>query len=113
MVSLKQLRYFDALARQRHFGRAAELCAVTQPALSMQIRELEATLGFTLIERSRSGPMLTTEGQEVARRAARILSEVRDLTDYARHRGEGMTGTLGLGVIPSVAPYMLPRLLPS
>jgi LysR family transcriptional regulator, hydrogen peroxide-inducible genes activator len=112
MVSLKQLRYFDALARLRHFGRAAEHCAITQPALSMQIQELEATLGLTLIERSRRGPMLTTAGQEVARRAARILSDVRDLSDYARQRGEGMTGTLDFGVIPSVAPYLLPRLLP-
>jgi len=113
MISLRQLRYFDAVARLGHFGRAAEHCAVTQPALSMQIQDLEGALGCKLIERRRSGLTLTAEGQEVARRAARVLSEVRDLSDYAGLRGEGMTGTLDFGVIPSVAPYILPRILPS
>ncbi|WP_439574112.1 LysR substrate-binding domain-containing protein [Phreatobacter sp.] len=112
MVSLKQLRYFDALARNGHFGRAADDCAVTQPALSMQIQELERELGLKLLERRRNGVKLTSEGREIARRAARILAGVRDLKDYAQHLSEGLTGTLQLGVIPSVAPYLLPRFLP-
>ena len=112
MVSLKQLRYFDAVARLGHFGRAAEASAVTQPALSMQLQDLEAELGVQLVERRRGGIRLTEEGSEVARRAARILAETRDLRDYARHRRGGFAGSLHLGVIPSVAPYLLPRLLP-
>lgn len=112
MISLKQLRYFDALARIGHFGRAADHCAVTQPALSMQIQDLERDLGLTLLERRRNGVRLTGEGREIARRAARILAGVRDLKDYAQHLSEGMSGTLQLGVIPSVAPYLLPRFLP-
>lgn len=113
MPTIRQLRYFDALARFGHFGRAAEHCSVTQPALSMQIQELEQELGLTLVERRRTGVTLTEEGREVARRASRILGDIRDLSDYARHRGEGVSGTLQLGVIPSVAPYLLPRFLPA
>ena len=112
MISLRQLSYFDALARLGHFGKAAEASAVTQPALSMQIQDLEAELGVQLIERRRGSIRLTAEGHEVARRAARVLTEIRDLGDYARHRRGGMAGSLHIGVIPSVAPYLLPRLLP-
>lgn len=112
MISLKQLRYFDAVARLGHFGRAAEHCAVSQPALSMQIQELERDLQVTLVERRRKGIRLTEDGREIARRAARILAETRDLTDYARHRGARLAGPLHFGVIPSVAPYLLPGLLP-
>jgi LysR family hydrogen peroxide-inducible transcriptional activator len=111
-VTLKQLRYFDALAREQHFGRAAESCAVTQPALSMQIQELEAALGLALVERTRSGIKLTGKGEEIARRARRILNDTRDLVDFARQTGGTMSGELRLGVIPSIAPYMLPALLP-
>jgi LysR family hydrogen peroxide-inducible transcriptional activator len=112
MVSIKQLRYFEAVARLGHFGRAADHCAVTQPALSMQIQELESELGLQLVERRPKGMRLTAEGSEIARRATRILAEVRDLGDYARHRAKLLTGPLHLGVIPSVAPYVLPPLLP-
>jgi LysR family hydrogen peroxide-inducible transcriptional activator len=111
-VSLRQLRYFDALAQSLHFGRAAELCAVSQPALSMQIQELEKELGTVLVERTRQGAKLTPEGEEIAVRAAAILSSIRDLADYARHSGQVLTGRLRLGVIPTIAPYMLPKLLP-
>ena len=75
--TLKQLRYFSTLTETMHFGRAAELCHVTQPALSMQVRELEATLGTTLVERTPSGLVLTWEGEEVARRARAILLAVQ------------------------------------
>ena len=111
-ISLRQLRYFDALAQSLHFGRAAELCAVTQPALSMQIQELEKEIGVVLIERTRAGARLTPEGEEIARRAGSILASIRDLADYARHSASVLTGRLQLGVIPTIAPYLLPKLLP-
>jgi LysR family hydrogen peroxide-inducible transcriptional activator len=112
-ISLRQLRYFEALAQSLHFGRAADQCAVTQPALSMQIQELEREIGAVLIERTRTGAKLTPEGEEVARRVATILASVRDLADYARHSANLLTGALRLGVIPTIAPYMLPKLLPA
>jgi LysR family hydrogen peroxide-inducible transcriptional activator len=93
-ISLRQLRYFDALAQSLHFGRAAEQCAVTQPALSMQIQELEKEIGAVLIERTRAGAKLTPEGQEIARRVASILASIRDLADYARHSASVLTGRL-------------------
>jgi LysR family transcriptional regulator, hydrogen peroxide-inducible genes activator len=111
-VTLKQLRYFDALAREQHFGRAAEACSVTQPALSMQIHELEQQLGLVLVERTRSGVLLSDKGREVAARAARILGDVREMVEFAQHANEVLSGSLRLGVIPSIAPYMLPPLLP-
>ncbi|MCC7251983.1 LysR substrate-binding domain-containing protein [Hyphomicrobium sp.] len=111
-VTLKQIRYFDALARELHFGRAADSCSVTQPALSMQIHEMEQNLGLALVERTRSGVQLTTKGQEIAARCARILGDVRDLVAYAQHANSILAGALRLGVIPSVAPYLLPPLLP-
>ncbi|HET9618788.1 MAG TPA: LysR substrate-binding domain-containing protein [Pseudolabrys sp.] len=111
MITLRQLRYLAALARSRHFGRAAEACAVTQPALSMQIRELERELGADLIER-RPGEIAVTEtGLEVAQRAEYILAATRDLVDFARHR-DVLSGPLKLGIIPTLAPYLLPRVLP-
>lgn len=111
-ITFKQLKYFDALARELHFGRAAESCSVTQPALSMQIHELEDSLGLMLVERTRSGVQLTTKGREISERAARVLGDVRDLVTFAHHASSVLAGTLRLGVIPSVAPYMLPPLLP-
>lgn len=111
-VTLKQLRYFDALARELHFGRAAVDCAITQPALSMQIQELEQQLGVVLVERTRSGVMLTERGHGIAQRAGRILNDVRDLVTFAQHASRTLSGPLHLGVIPSVAPYLLPPLLP-
>ncbi|RTL50213.1 MAG: LysR family transcriptional regulator [Bradyrhizobiaceae bacterium] len=112
MVSLKQLKYFDAVARAGHFGAAAEQCAISQPALSMQIQELEKSLGVQLLERSRRGVMLTESGRAIAQRAARVLADVRDIADVARRQNEVLTGPLHFGVIPSVAPYILPQLLP-
>lgn len=111
-ISLRQLRYFDALARCLHFGRAAEQCAVTQPALSMQVQVLEKELGLTLLERSRNGVSLTPGGREIAERAARVLADVNDLIDSARQLAGSFTGTLRFGAIPSIAPYLLPQLLP-
>jgi LysR family hydrogen peroxide-inducible transcriptional activator len=113
MITLRQVRYLSALAEHRHFGRAAEACSVTQPALSMQIRELERFLGVQLVERRPGEVKLTEIGVEVALRGAAVLTAARDLVDFARHRGRPLTGRLGLGVIPSLAPYLLPRLLPA
>jgi LysR family transcriptional regulator, hydrogen peroxide-inducible genes activator len=113
MITLRQLRYLQALAEHGHFGRAAAACAVTQPALSMQIRELEKLLGVELVERRQDGATLTEVGIEVARRAERVLADTRDLMDFAQHRGGILTGRLQLGVIPSLAPYVLPLVLPA
>ncbi|MDJ1156982.1 LysR substrate-binding domain-containing protein [Chelatococcus sp. SYSU_G07232] len=112
MITMRQLRYFEALSRHRHFGRAAEECAVTQPALSMQIQEFEAALGTPLVERRRGEAQITEVGQEVARRARDILAEVRDLAEYARAASGVLAGPFALGAIPSVAPYLLPTALP-
>jgi LysR family hydrogen peroxide-inducible transcriptional activator len=112
VITLRQLRYFEAVTRHLHFGRAADECAVTQPALSQQIQDLEATLGVALLERGTRRITVTPKGEEIARRAMRILGEVRDLTDYALHGGGALTGPLRLGVIPSIAPYLLPKALP-
>lgn len=112
MITLRQLRYLSALVRHGHFGRAAESCAVTQPALSMQIRELESELKIDLVERRPNEIVLTEAGIEIAERAAKILNDVQDLTDLARHRGRVLAGTLRLGIIPSLAPYVLPLILP-
>lgn len=112
MISLRQLRYLDALARSRHFGRAAELVSITQPALSMQIRDLEVLLGAPLIERRRNDIRLTPLGEEVHRRAHEILTAANDLVDYARHGARTLAGPLSLGIIPSIAPYLLPAVLP-
>jgi LysR family transcriptional regulator, hydrogen peroxide-inducible genes activator len=111
MITLKQLKYLAALAKHRHFGRAAEACSVTQPALSMQIRDLERELGAQVVERRPGDVVLTDIGQEVAGRSEQILAGVRDLIDFARHRSGVLTGRLTLGVIPTVAPYVLPRVL--
>lgn len=110
--TLKQLRYFVALAETLHFGRAAVRCNITQPALSMQMRELEATLGVPLVERTAHGLILTAEGEEVARQARDVLLAVGDLVDWTRHRAGPLVGRLKLGVIPSIGPYLLPRVLP-
>jgi LysR family hydrogen peroxide-inducible transcriptional activator len=112
MITLKQLRYLSALSHHGHFGRAAEACAISQPALSMQIQELEAELGVPLVERRRGEVAFTDIGEEVARRAEHVLAATRDLADFARHRGRLLTGQMQLGVIPSIAPYVLPKLLP-
>jgi len=112
MISFRQLSYFSALAQELHFGRAAQRCCISQPALSMQILELEETLKTQLVVRHSRYIALTREGEEIARRATRILTSIADLEDFARHRTKLLTGPLKLGVIPTIAPYLLPRILP-
>lgn len=110
-LTLKQLRYFEALARHGHFGRAAEAVAISQPALSMQIRDLEAELGTDLIERGTRQVQLTAFGEEFAARARDILRSVDELGGMARAQAGRLTGRLRLGVIPTVAPYLLPAII--
>ena len=113
MITLRQLRYLEALAQHKHFGRAAEACAVTQPALSMQISELEKELDAKLIERRPGEAALTEIGIEVVRRGERVLAGARDILDFARHCGRTLSGRLKLGIIPTLAPYVLPKVLPA
>lgn len=110
-MTLKQFRYVDALARQGHFGRAADVSAVTQPALSMQIRDLEASLGTALFERRPREVRLTEFGETFVERARAILRAVEELEDLARAAGERLSGRLRIGVIPTIAPYFLPRVI--
>jgi LysR family hydrogen peroxide-inducible transcriptional activator len=112
MLTLRQLQYLDALARHGSFRRAAEEYAVTQPAVSMQICKLEHELGTELVVRRQGVAVLTEAGTEVARRVNSILSATRDLSDCVRHNRRVLSGGLRLGVIPTLAPYVLPLLLP-
>ena len=110
-LTLKQMRYFDALARQRHFGRAADACAISQPALSMQIREMERTLGTPLLERGTRGVSLTAFGEDVLDRIRQVLRTVTEIEDSARAVRDRLAGRVRIGVIPTVAPYSLPRIV--
>jgi LysR family hydrogen peroxide-inducible transcriptional activator len=110
-ITLKHLRYFDALARHRHFGRAAEASSISQPALSLQVKELEEILGAPLVERGARQISLTMLGESFALRARDILRAVDELGALARASTGPFSGRLRLGVIPTVAPYLLPRLM--
>lgn len=112
MLTLRQMRYFEALASARHFGKAAELVHVSQPALSAQIMEMENHLGVKLVERSRSGVFLTRKGEEVLARTRAILAEVDMLEQSARASSGTLEGRIRIGVIPTLAPYLVPRLVP-
>jgi LysR family hydrogen peroxide-inducible transcriptional activator len=109
--TLRQLRYFDALARHVHFGRAAEACAITQPAMSMQIKELEEVLGAVLLERGARQVRLTKFGEEAAQRVHDILRSVDELGDVARASRDRLLGRLRIGMIPTIAPYLLPTVI--
>lgn len=110
-LSMKQLRYFDALARAGHFGRAAEACAISQPALSVQIREMEETIGAALFERMARQVRLTGLGEAMAPRVRAILRAVDELQELSRVAQGPLSGRLRLGVIPTVAPYLLPAVV--
>lgn len=110
-ITLRQLRYFDALARHGHFGRAAQACAISQPALSMQIKEMEQALGGVLLERNARQVALTTFGEELARRVGDILRSVDELADFARASRDLLVGRLRVGMIPTIAPYLLPKII--
>ena len=110
--TLRQLEYLVAVAEELHFGHAAAREHVSQPGLSAQIKQVEQTLGTQLFERDRRHVLATEAGKEAARRARRILAAVDDLSAAVRQLGNPLSGTLRLGVIPTVAPYLLPRILP-
>jgi LysR family hydrogen peroxide-inducible transcriptional activator len=111
--SLKQLRYLTALAEHRHFGQAAEACFVSQSTLSAGIKELENQLGVTLVERTNRSVVFTALGQAVAAKAQRVLNEAAALAELAAASGEPLSGPLRLGVIPTIAPFLLPHVLPT
>ena len=112
LPSLRQLGYLVALAQHLNFTRAAAACFVTQSTLSAGLKELEATLGASLVERDRQSVLMTPLGLEVAERARLLLAAAGDLAALAAASAEPMTGTLRLGAIPTLAPFLLPRILP-
>ena len=112
LPTLRQLQYLKLLAEHGAFGRAAEAAHVTQPTLSAGIQELERTLGAPVVDRARSGVILTAVGEEALRRATVILNEAEELVEAAKNAGQPLTGRFRLGVIPTIAPFLLPRALP-
>jgi LysR family hydrogen peroxide-inducible transcriptional activator len=110
-LTLKQLRYFDAVARAGHFGRAAAICSISQPAISVQIKEMEQTLGIALFERGARVVRLTGAGEDLILRVRSILGAVEELSDVARASGGQALARLRLGIIPTIAPYLLPAIM--
>jgi LysR family hydrogen peroxide-inducible transcriptional activator len=110
--TLKQLQYFLAVTETGHFGRAAERCFVSQSAFSNAIQELETTLGARLVDRTNRNVTITAMGQDVAVQARLVMNDVDSLVELTRGRGEPLTGELRLGVIPTIAPFLLPATLP-
>jgi len=111
-MTLTDLRYIVALARERHFGRAAQKCFVAQPTLSVAVKKLEEELGVALFERAASEVRITPIGMQVVEAAERVLAEAARLTEIAAQGKDPLTGTLRLGVIYTIAPYLLPKLVP-
>ena len=112
LPTLKQLQYLVALRDVGHFGRAAETCFVTQSTLSSGIRELETLIGVTLVERTRRVVRFTPLGERITDKARRVLREADELGDMARAAGKPLSGDMRMSVIPTIAPFMLPRILP-
>jgi LysR family hydrogen peroxide-inducible transcriptional activator len=112
LPTIRQLQYLKLLAEHGSFGRAADAAHVTQPTLSSGIQELERALGAPVVDRARSGVILTAVGEEALRRATVILNEAEELVEAAKNAGQPLTGRFRLGVIPTIAPFMLPRALP-
>lgn len=112
LPTLRQLQYLVAVHDGGHFGRAAEACFVTQSTLSAGVQELEKLLGTVLVERSRQGIRFTPLGKDIVERARRLLREAEEMAGLARAAGRPLTGELSMGVIPTIAPFLLPRVLP-
>lgn len=112
LPTLRQLQYLKLLAEHGSFGRAAEAAHVTQPTLSAGVQELEKILGGPVVDRARSGVILTAIGEVALGRATRILNEAEELVQSARNAGQPLTGRFRLGVIPTIAPFLLPKALP-
>jgi LysR family hydrogen peroxide-inducible transcriptional activator len=111
-MNLRDLKYLVALADHKHFGRAAAACFVSQPTLSTQIRKLEDELGIPLVERAPRRVMLTPAGRDAADRARRIVAEVEQMKEAARRSQDPEAGTVRLGIFPTLAPYLLPHVIP-
>ena len=112
LPTVKQLQYLVALRRYGHFGRAADACFVTQSTLSAGLRELETLLGITLVERTRRVVRFTPLGEKIADKAVKVLRETEELAEMARAQGRPLHGELRMGVIPTIAPFLLPTMLP-
>ena len=112
LPTIKQLQYLVALRQHGHFGKAAQASFVTQSTLSAGLRELESLLGVVLVERTRRVVRFTPLGAKIAEKALRVLREAEELTDMARAEGKPLSGELRLGVIPTIAPFLLPAMLP-
>ena len=112
LPTVKQLQYLVALQRFGHFGKAADACFVTQSTLSAGLRELETLLGVTLVERTRRVVRFTTLGEKIAEKAVAVLRETEELAEMARAQGRPLHGELRMGVIPTIAPFLLPTMLP-
>jgi LysR family hydrogen peroxide-inducible transcriptional activator len=111
-MNLRALQYFVKLAELKHFSNAAEACFVSQPTLSTQIRKLEEELGVSLVERAPRKIMLTPIGEDIAHRARHVLRDIEHIKDAARRSKDPATGTLRLGIFPTLAPYLLPHVIP-
>jgi LysR family hydrogen peroxide-inducible transcriptional activator len=111
-MNLRALQYFIKLADLRHFSKAAEACFVSQPTLSTQIKKLEEELGTQLVERSPKNIMLTPAGEEIAERARKLLADVEQIRAVARRSSDPAEGNLRLGLFPTLAPYLLPHVVP-
>ncbi|MBK7975099.1 MAG: LysR family transcriptional regulator [Deltaproteobacteria bacterium] len=112
-ITLRQLQYVVAVAEARNFRRAAQLCHVSQPSLSAQLAQLEEALGVRLFERGRSGVLPTSAGAELIERARKLVLDADDLVESARRLGDPFTGTIRIGVIPTISPYLLPHAAPA
>jgi LysR family hydrogen peroxide-inducible transcriptional activator len=109
LPTLKQLRHFAALAEHKHFGKAAAACFVTQSTLSASLEELEEILQAPLVDRTKRQVVLTPLGEETVARARKLLEDARELTLAAQAAREPLSGTVRLGVIPTIAPFLLPH----
>ena len=112
LPTIKQLRYFIALDKYGHFGKAADTCYVTQPAFSVAIRELESTLGIQLVDRTNKSVTITRIGKDIASQARLVISDMENLAELAKLNQQPLCGQISIGVIPTIAPFLLPGLLP-
>lgn len=111
MIKLRDLQYLDAINTHRHFGKAAEACFVTQPTLSAQLAKLEEQLGLTLVERHKRGVMLTPEGDALCQEARKVLDAADHFEQSARSLSDPLAGEIHIGLIPTLAPYLLPHIM--
>lgn len=113
LPTIKQLQYFIALETHQHFGHAAASCFISQSAFSVAIKELESHLGIQLVDRTNKRVTITETGRDIARQARLCVQNIEYLTDIARSNRQPLTGKLSLGIIPTIAPFILPKLMPA